>query len=214
MQKQTVKAILLARLSRPGDTTMDTIIDNEMDLVQKELEKGPGRYDFQLKQSTNISLLSGVATFSLPTDYIAMWEDTPVQTVDSNSNVVATLSRRPYEELKFKEDGIGETTKYYSIVDTTGYVFPVADRAYTLDFWYHATAPSFSGLTPTGENYWLREAPDFLINHVGLTVASLTLQNPQLVQLYSGLLQKATSRLEIKQGLLDQEKFDPGQERI
>jgi len=48
-------------------------------------------------------------------------------------------------------------------------------------------------LSGTAENYWTKEAPDYLINHAGLTISTTVLKDLELGQVFAPLLEKANT---------------------
>lgn len=172
---------ILSRLGNRDPVEYTTIILYEMDDAQRyELEGDASLLPwFMLSESSGALFTPGEERLEIPEDFVMEFEDSPLQTLNFESNRYVPLKKDDWDAIvaKYAESAPG-MPKAYALVNQYFRVAPVPDLEYPAKFIYFAQQPLPS--VANVENSWLKYAADLLLARTGYTVASKHLQDMEL----------------------------------
>lgn len=209
---QAVTHLLRRAGQREGDSTLETQVIEEMQLIQESYEQmgvptprgGTFWPGFLLKEVTTAQTTQGDARMQLPNDFLQEYEGSGLFAYNTDGDeewtplakVEWTDLRREFASTSDDQD----TPKYYSLVGQYFYLFPVPDASYDIKMIYYGQD---SVLSSNIENEWLKHAPWLLIAATGEAMAS-NLRDDALLELFSRRRQEAAQQLWIAQSQLEQ----------
>jgi len=177
MTRDAAVGIIQNRLGQRTNSEVTTQIIGELQLAQSDLELEPSLPWFMIKSVTENE---STASFSTETDFIRELQEV------SGLSVVISGQRLPlvkddFDYLSRQESltGTGQP-KFYSLLGSTYYLFPVPNGVYSFTKIYYATQAL---LTSNIENSWLKHIPGLLISIAGERMARY-LRDPEATGLF------------------------------
>ena len=158
-------------------TDLNTRILSVMDLVQSDiLEKDSFLPWFLLSEDSTIQTTSGEERIALPSDFLREYELGALWLYDSTADRKWTpLKKDFHDSLRAARGGTLEASGKPTRYDLSGGYFrltPVPDAVYTLQMKYYQADALPSAVGATGENQWLKYAPERLITETVLKMAA------------------------------------------
>jgi hypothetical protein len=143
----------------------------ELRAAQDRLEKLPELPWFLTKRDTSVSTTSGIDSVTLPSDFLRENIDWGFWVVDAEGTEhhLVAMDFVDFHTKRVDEDTDNALPENYDLLgESSLYLFPTPDAAYSLVLYYYAKA---TALTSNVENVWLKHYPDLLISEAGVTVA-------------------------------------------
>lgn len=188
--------IVMGRLGNRTAPPLRAKILNEMDFCQQnDLEGGATLPWFIITENAITNTKVGERRIALPPDFIREAEEKdPVKVVAGGEDV--RLVKMGYDQAleEFGDESVGPP-QAYALRGNYFLLFPIPDDIYQLKIpgYYARQDPPID--SEASENAWFRWASDLLVAKSGLVVASMYLKDPDLVQVFTVLLQQAQDRL-------------------
>lgn len=202
MAVNTLTNLISALRFRLGNKTgREADFLREVQFAQQRLEDDPTlEYWFLVKLAT-LNVISGDRDVAVPLDFIREY-DGIVPLLNVNSKQLA-LPRADFEEavLSF-QDAVGQP-QCYAMYDERFVLFPIPDKAYTIDYNYLAREEDLV-LTTNESNAWTKHAFQMLLNKAGIALAQSFRDKDALANFtadfqaaFSELLTRITQREEV-----------------
>lgn len=193
MKFSEVVSIISSRLGNRPDLRSE--IEAEAEYVKEFLmERDPSiRPWFLLEESTSLAVTSGVNTVSLPTDFIAFYEDGGLFNASGLEIEQATLT--DIKQQLYREDGTtvdGTTPTAFALRGTTLHLYPMPSADTTISLNYYKKSATLAN--SPNDNPWLVHAADWLLNATGVRVAA-NQQHVDAVKVFSAEEIRARSRV-------------------
>lgn len=187
--------ILMGRLGRNSTALRASALKEMTHAQQTKLEGGATLPYFIITENANTTTNLLDRRVRLPSDFIREVDEKPlVRKLDGAEDVV--LKKASYDALvaKYGEETVGPP-EAYAVRGHYIMLFPKPDIEYTIEFpGYYAkqTAPIDS---VSSENEWFKWANDLIVSEAGFIMASQYLKDPDLTQLFTGMIADARNRL-------------------
>jgi hypothetical protein len=190
-----VKRIIAAQVGYSDYSDIDTLLEDSLDLAQRELEEDPTLYPwFLVEHNATLVTSAGVAYVALPNDFLRWVEDTTV--LKLSDSTYSGFELDDYNALRLAyavdEDAMPQGA---SLVGTRVYFVPTPDAAYTYYYSYYKKAAEPSGLLDSATNEWLTQQPQLLIAKAGVELAQ-ALEHAGGIQYFSAKLQMTYDRFQ------------------
>ncbi len=185
MTRDEAVTIIKGRLGRPSDTTIDTLILNEMKLAQTQAERDRILPWFLLTEISDASTTIDEQRLQVPTDFLrefgegALWHFN-----DSGNPVWSDMTKEELDYLRQRYSTASGAPVSYALVGKYFRLFPTPDQVYTIKMLYYAQDEV---LSTNIENQWLKEAPGILVSRTGAVIARY-LNHPALIAFNADLL--------------------------
>lgn len=177
--------IIKGRLGRPSDTTIDTLIINEMKLAQTQAERDKVLPWFLLTEISDASATINEQRLKVPTDFLREFGEGALWHFDDSADPTWTdLTKEEFDYLRQRYSTASGAPVSYALVGSYFRLFPTPDQAYTMKMLYYAQDEV---LSTDIENQWLKEAPGILISRTGGVIARY-LNHPSIVAFSADLL--------------------------
>lgn len=179
--------LLLNRLGRRSDTTLQGSVIDELRQAQRQLENGRFLPWFLLTRDNTTPVYAGTQAYSSGSWdwFIRECDEAPPVLIDAEGNRVK-LIKGVHSVLADKYANASQgTPKYYSLLKQTIYLWPTPAENYTFEFWFYQRQREIAigGIVAT--NAWLVNASDWLLNVAGEAVAAFHLQKADMAQRFA-----------------------------
>lgn len=195
MTRDETIAVLKSRLNRT-DSDIDSILINEMQIVQNTVLEGGEFLPWFLQVTGTASLTSGTATLTPPDGFLRLVEGRPLRYLDPLATSADAYRKMYNKGQQFVLDGYEEeltgAPKYWFADGTTFTIRPFADQTYTIQMRYYGRDTT---LSTDVTNNWLTFAQDWFMGEVGFLVASTYMENEKQAALFAGLAQRGKDRV-------------------
>lgn len=193
MTRDQIISIVTSRLNR---TDMNAAALTEMSLVQTaQLEGAPFLPWFTEVKDDTLVITANVETVAVPAGFIRELDGMGMYYYDSSSALYKKVVKDDYDNLLDNLDASGTVPQGYAIIGDTYYFRPVPTQGLNLRVFYNARQADPS--TSSGENNWMKWAPDLFIGALGFLIASTYLQNPNQAAPFDLMRKEAMQRLQI-----------------
>jgi len=185
MLRDAAVAIIKGRLGRPNDTTIDTLIINEMQLAQTQAERDKILPWFLITEISDASTTVNEQRLLVPTNFLREFGEGALWRFNASSDPTwVDLSKEEFDVLRQRYGTeVGDPVRY-ALVGKYFRLFPTPDQVYTMKMLYYAQDVV---LSTNIENEWLKEAPGLLISRTGGVIATY-LNHPSLIAFKADLL--------------------------
>jgi len=205
MDLSTFITLVKGRLLRNTDTSLDTIIVAEAELVRQRYESEQ-ELPYWLKADlspTDFVTEEGLEDTDLPSTFLRFLDDTKYvlwyQTADDEPWV--HIERMQLNEMIEKWDFAGVPRGFY-LLNRTLYMRPIPDDVYQLRVLCYKTAGAITAATTT--NLWLTNAADIMLSETVYTMATKYIFMPEVAQVAQQDILVARKRL-FTEGVVDEE---------
>lgn len=155
--------------------------------AQRDHEKGKTLPNFLLVEDQPLSFLQGTSSVTLPTNYLRR-ADKSLRYLPATSERYQFIPWRSYSDAYKAYSNLQSAGPKVATLRTTSiYLFPKADRDYTL-YWDYYIKDDL--LTTNIENRWLANAPEILIGFAGLRIAR-DMRNKEAAALFDAMYKSA-----------------------
>lgn len=174
--------LLLNRLGRRNDTTLQDSVVDELNQAQKQLERGRFLPWFLLQQMTD-DTISADQQLWLPSyaDYFLRECDESPLILEDSDGIKIALTKGDHTALTKKylnvDSGI---PKYYSLIGRTFHIWPAPNKTYYPRLWCYVGQRDIALFGIAATNRWLVNASDWLLSTAGEQLAALHVQNPDM----------------------------------
>lgn len=138
-------------------------------------------------------------TATATSDYVALpsdWLQVSSVMVTSPANTYSAMTYiTPDEYFNLRNDGLANTTRYYTIIDTNLLLLPAPTSEITLELVYYGKIPALSGGNTS--NWLLSRSPDLYL-YGSLLQAEAYLVNDERVPLWAGAVQKVIADMNLE----------------
>lgn len=194
-----VKATLDLLMKRLGNRTAPGLRESALlelqDVQENDLEGGATLPWFIITENATTKTKVDERRVALPSDFIREVEEKDFTKVVVDG-VDVRLVKMGWDEAmaEFGDEAKGPPQAYV-LRGNYFMLFPKPDAEYTLKlpgYYARQEAPIDS---EASENGWFKWASDLMLAKAGLVMSSMYLKDPDLVQVFTGLLQRAEKRL-------------------
>lgn len=193
MNRDAIVSLVAARLNRT-DPDFTTLAINEMSLIQAaQLEGAPFLPWFTEVKDDSLTITANVETLAVPSGFIRELDGMGMYYVDPDSGLYKKVVKDDYDNLLDTLDPTSTVPQGYAIIGDTYYFRPVPTQGLTLRVFYNQR--QVDPASSSGENNWMKWAPDLFIGALGFVLASTYLQNPNLAQPFDIMRKEAMQRL-------------------
>jgi len=207
MTRDEIITLLLRRAGqREGDAELRSQLEEEIKFVQDSFERSgipvPAENgsivfwpDFLLSEVSSFTTISGDRRIAIPNDFLSEADDGGLFYHDGSAWL--RLEKRDFGFLQDEYSGTGPPTAY-ALFGNCFYVFPEPDSDYTLRLVYFQRDAM---LDDNFENFWLKWAPDLILNSLGEIMESHYLQDLEAAQVFSQKEVSAAKKLYAAEGV-------------
>ena len=198
MTRDDAVELILARLGqRQNDAALQAAAVLEMNLAQKQLERGAFKPWFLLSELRDVVTEAGEERIALPTDYLQESENGALWLVQNG--VRAELRKTDYD-LGLQQYPLPGVPKKYSLNGRYLRLHPTPDDIYSLQSQFFVSQPqitvAYNATTHgTDTNAWLTYAEDWLIAETGKALAATYTRDTELAAIFGGMAAEARTRI-------------------
>lgn len=193
MTRDEIVSLVVARLTR---SDLTTIAVTEMSLIQStQLEGAPFLPWFTESKNDTLVITANVETVATPTEFIREVDGLGMFYQDPVSLLYVAVQKDDYDNLLKNLDATGSVPQGYAIIGDTYYFRPVPTQGLALRTFSNIRQPAPS--TSTGENSWMKWAPDLFIGSLGYLLAMTYMQSPTQAMPFDTMRKEAIQRLNI-----------------
>jgi len=198
MTRDDAIELILARLGqRQNDEALQSAAVLEMNLAQKQLERGAFKPWFLLSELRDTVTQAGEERLALPADYLQEAENGALWLVQNG--VRTELVKTDYE-LGLQQYPNAGVPKKYSLNGKYLRLHPTPDAVYSLQSQFFVSQPLITvAYNPTvhgtDTNAWLTYAEDWLIAETGKALAAAYTRDTELAVIFGGMATEARTRV-------------------
>lgn len=211
MDKQTAIRIIGQRLSGRTPQDLDAFIAGEMELVQDGILEGKAFVPWFLSEVWDTTVGPSTQVRDLPADFLKadLEEGAFIPLEDGMKKEV--LPTDWVSASEYYGSGLTPASglpNYYALFGANRVqFFPTLNKEYSLIFSYLKKDTPIGEVADSGDNLWLRYAPNVFVNEVGMVCAEIV-RDKDAYQLFQRRVQEAWRDLEAR----DTERRLAGQE--
>lgn len=193
MTRDDIISIVVNRLTR---TDLTAIALTEMSFIQAtQLEGAPFLPWFTESKNDTLLITADTETVAIPADFIRELDGMGMYYQDPTALTYTRLLKEDYDLLNENLEPSGALPLGYAIIGDLYYFRPVPTQGLVLRTFTNVRQadPSVS----TGENKWMKWAPDLFIGSLGYLLATTYMQSPAQAAPFDGMRKEAIQRLNI-----------------
>lgn len=208
MTKQEAIDLVKLRLGSRDDADLDALIVAELVSSQAELEGAAPYPWFCVTENASTNTAVNEPRVALPTDFVIENDELLLElSTDGGVTYPTILEKASYDAIRAKYGDTPGIPKVYSLVGTYFILGPVPDAAYKIRMKYQGRDTTISALAAGATNLWLTNYADYLVNHVGMAVASWV-KDQTALKVFSDRFTQARNRVIILETARDEANRD------